>query len=223
MNPCPCGYCRRRASGMPLLAGAHRPVLTRACRGRCGIGWISSSTCRRVPATALDEPRGARTRPAVYSAGRRRAGDAVAALARAGRDAQRGAGRPRCRASLAVRTRDGRRLLTQAVQTFGLSARGHARRAEGGAHDCGSRGVGSGRGRPRRRSVALPIGAVTGWVRRVVVSHAGSRVRSTSRAAVRGVGAHARCRDRDRYDDVVSVGTACHGHADGRGRGSRAR
>jgi magnesium chelatase family protein len=71
---------------------------------------------------------------------------------------------------------DGRRLLTQAVQAFGLSARGYARVLKVARTIADLGGSDSVRVRRRRGGVAIQIGAVTGRVRKAVMTDAGNGV-----------------------------------------------
>ena len=125
MNPCPCGYAgdeRRVCRCSPAHIARYHARVSGPLRDRMDL----IVDVPPVPAAALDEPRGGEDSAAVCTR---------VVAARAMQWQRYGEAGPRANAELAGRDvarhsrpgADGRRLLTQAVQTFGLSARGHAR------------------------------------------------------------------------------------------------
>src|SRR6187455_2369822 len=125
MNPCPCGFAgddRRPCRCTPAQIARYHARVSGPLRDRMDL----IVDVPPVPAAALDEPRGGEDSAAVCTR---------VVAARAMQWQRYGEAGPRANAELAGRDvarhsrpgADGRRLLTQAVQTFGLSARSHAR------------------------------------------------------------------------------------------------
>ena len=175
MNPCPCGYAgdeRRTCRCSPAHIARYHARVSGPLRDRIDL----IVDVPPVPASALDGASAAESSATVCT----RVVDArVRQWQRYGEDGPRVQRRPQGRRrwrGTAAPMPTAAACLTQAVQAFGLSARGYARVLKVARTIADLGGVGPGAGRRRRRGVAIQIGAVTGRVRRAVVSHAGNGV-----------------------------------------------